>query len=193
MGTSLHLALANWSVGSLPARPRDSAPADGRTSRHGGAYLRLRFHPDGPPEPLNSGGAEPGRCVDGSAWLHFSLADVRAQKWISACERIPPRGREVLLDTDSHIHMEPAGCGFVGVLGDLHYEFDADPDRVGVMRLYVDEDLVECRFTAQGGGQVARGGSQRAADRDDDGSRDSARRGCDRYANGGRCRGRGNR
>lgn len=107
-----------------------------------GLICGFRFHPDGPPEPLNWGISEPGRCVDGSAWLHFSLADVRAQKWIAACERIPPRGREVLLDTDSHIHMEPAGRGFAGVLGDLHYEFDADPDRVGVMRLYVDEDFV---------------------------------------------------
>jgi zinc transporter len=28
------------------------------------------------------------------------------------------------------------------VLGDLHFEFDADPDRLGVLRLYVDEDIV---------------------------------------------------
>jgi zinc transporter len=67
---------------------------------------------------------------------------VRAQKWIAACEQIPAQARELLLDSDSHIRMETAGRGFAGVLGDLHFEFDADPDRLGVMRLYVDENIV---------------------------------------------------
>jgi zinc transporter len=107
-----------------------------------GLICGFRFRPDGSAEPLNWTGTDPGQSVNGSAWLHFSLADVRAQKWIAACERIPPRGREVLLDTDSHIRLEVAGRGLAGVLGDLHYEFDADPDRVGVMRLYVDENFV---------------------------------------------------
>ena len=107
-----------------------------------GLICGFRFHLDGPAEPLKWRGAEPGQNVDGSVWLHFSLADVRAQKWIAACERIPPRGRELLLDADSHIRIEATGRGFAGVLGDLHYEFDADPDRLGVMRIYVDEDFV---------------------------------------------------
>ncbi|MGA7880374.1 MAG: CorA family divalent cation transporter [Terrimicrobiaceae bacterium] len=86
--------------------------------------------------------SDPNRTFEGAVWLHFSLADVRAKKWISACERIPARAREILLDTDAHIRMEAVERGFAGVLGDLHYEFDGDPDRLGVMHLYVDESLV---------------------------------------------------
>jgi zinc transporter len=86
--------------------------------------------------------ADPNRSFQGAVWLHFSLADVRAKKWISACERIPVRAREVLLDTDVHIRSESAGSGFAGVLGDLHFEFDGDPDRLGVIHLYFDADVV---------------------------------------------------
>jgi zinc transporter len=86
--------------------------------------------------------ADLGQGFDGAVWLHFSLADVRAQKWIAACEQIPAQARELLLNNDPHIRMEAAGRGFAGVLGDLHFAFDADPDRLGVPRLYVDEDIV---------------------------------------------------
>ncbi len=79
---------------------------------------------------------------EGAVWLHFSLADVRAKKWIKACPRLPDRAREILLDTDPHIRLESIDNGFAGVLGDFHFEFDNDPDRLGVMRLYIDEDVV---------------------------------------------------
>ncbi len=64
------------------------------------------------------------------------------KKWIDACERIPARAREILLDADAHIRLEAADCGFAGVLGDLHFEFDDDPERLGVIHLYVDADMV---------------------------------------------------
>jgi zinc transporter len=86
--------------------------------------------------------SDPNKGFEGPVWLHFSLADVRAKKWISSCDRIPARAREILLDSDPHILLETTDRGFAGVLGDLHYEFDNDPDRLGVMRLYVDADLV---------------------------------------------------
>jgi Mg2+ and Co2+ transporter CorA len=77
-----------------------------------------------------------------AAWLHFNLADVRAKKWISACERIPARAREILLNTDVHIRLEEVEGGFAGVLGDLHFEFDNDPDRLGAIHLYADANMV---------------------------------------------------
>ena len=86
--------------------------------------------------------SEPNRQFDEAVWLHFSLADVRAKKWISSSERIPVRAREILLDTDLHIRLERVESGFAGVLGDLHFEFDGDPDRLGVIHLFVDESLV---------------------------------------------------
>jgi zinc transporter len=48
----------------------------------------------------------------------------------------------MLLDTDSHIRLERLQNGFAGVLGDLHFEFDGDPDRLGVIHLYADAAVV---------------------------------------------------
>jgi zinc transporter len=108
-----------------------------------GLICGFTLRPNAPPEALNwELTSDPSRTFEGAVWLHFSLGDVRAKKWISACERIPARAREILLDTDPHIRMEAVERGFAGVLGDLHYEFDDDPDRLGVMHLCVDERLV---------------------------------------------------
>ena len=108
-----------------------------------GLICGFQLREDGIPEPLNWDiASDPNRRFGGAVWLHFSLADVRAKKWISACEQIPARAREMLLDTDVHIRLERVENGFAGVLGDLHFEFDGDPDRLGVIHLYVDADAV---------------------------------------------------
>ncbi len=107
-----------------------------------GLICGFRLRQDTPAEPLDWGNAEPYQEIDGSTWLHFNLADLRAHDWIAACEQIPPIGRQFLLNTDPHIRIEAVERGFAGVLSDLHYEFDADPDRVGLLRFYVDQDLV---------------------------------------------------
>lgn len=75
-------------------------------------------------------------------WLHFNLADTRARKWIGDCEQLPAAAREVLLGNDPHIRFEFTPPGLAGVLGDLHHDFDADPEGLGVMRLYLDEHCV---------------------------------------------------
>ena len=64
------------------------------------------------------------------------------KKWISSYERIPSRAREILLDSDLHIRLEHVEKGFAGILGDLHFDFDGDPDRLGVIHLFIDESLV---------------------------------------------------
>jgi len=80
---------------------------------------------------------------DGSpVWLHFSLNDSRARHWIETCDRLPPSARALFLESEPRIQIESAGNGFMGVLGDLHYEFNADPDELGVLRLYVDQQCV---------------------------------------------------
>lgn len=108
-----------------------------------GLICGFQLREDGISEPLHWDiAAEPNRAFAGAVWLHFSLADVRAKKWISACERIPARAREILLDPDVQIRLERVDGGFAGVLGDLHFEFDGDPDRLGTIHLYVDADLV---------------------------------------------------
>ncbi len=108
-----------------------------------GLICGFQLHENGISEALSWDlASEPNRRFEEAVWLHFSLADVRAKKWISSYERIPARAREILLDSDLHIRLERVESGFAGVLGDLHFEFDGDPDRLGVIHLFIDEGLV---------------------------------------------------
>lgn len=83
-----------------------------------GLICGFRLHENGTPEALNWDiASDPNRKFEGAEWLHFSLADVRAKKWIGACERIPVRAREILLDSDTHIRLESVNgriCGSAG-------------------------------------------------------------------------------
>ena len=82
-------------------------------------------------------------CINESTiWLHFNLVDARARKWIAQCDRIPESAREVLLSDDARISLEIVDDGIVGVLGDLHYEFSDDPDELGLLRVYFDNQII---------------------------------------------------
>jgi zinc transporter len=80
--------------------------------------------------------------ADTSLWLHFNLSDTRARSWIANCDRIPQAARDLLLEANPRIQLETTESGFVSVLGDLQYNFDTDPDGVGLVRLYMDASLL---------------------------------------------------
>jgi zinc transporter len=86
--------------------------------------------------------AEAFNVADGTVWLHFNLVDTRVRQWITNCDRIPVAVKEMLLDMAPHNQLEVVDNGFMMVLGDLHYEFDADPDSLGLLRMYVDQNCV---------------------------------------------------
>lgn len=75
-------------------------------------------------------------------WLHFNLVDTRAGRWIANSEHIPEEAREILLDAEPRIRLEPLGNGLAGVLGDLHHDFEADPEGFGTLHIYIGETLV---------------------------------------------------
>lgn len=75
-------------------------------------------------------------------WLHFNLADMRAQRWLAACPAIPRPAKDILLGNTNQMTLEPIGPGLVGILGDLHHEFDIDPSKISVLRLYLDDRLL---------------------------------------------------
>lgn len=91
-----------------------------------------------PPNPADWLNGEAGESI----WLHFNLADTRAKRWIESCPHIPVPARERLLDEDRHVVLAPAGPGLAGVLADVHYDFDADPESLEVLRLYLDEKII---------------------------------------------------
>ena len=71
-------------------------------------------------------------------WLHFSSIDSRVKNWIANCDRIPPLAKELFLARNPHIQLEKIEDGFFCVLADLYYDFDADPESLGLIRIYVD-------------------------------------------------------
>ncbi|HEY8946418.1 MAG TPA: CorA family divalent cation transporter, partial [Polyangiaceae bacterium] len=75
-------------------------------------------------------------------WMHFNLSNGRTQQWLQRDERISEEARAFLLDSESRSRVEPCGEAFGVVLGDLHHDFDSDPEGFGPLRLFVSEHLL---------------------------------------------------
>ncbi len=107
---------------------------------NGGLICAFVTRPAGPVEPVAWQDMNAALAAgDAVVWLHFNLVDARARRWLETCERIPAPARAILLGSDNHVRLEPSGQGLVGVIGDLHHDFDDAPANVGVLRLYLDE------------------------------------------------------
>ena len=76
---------------------------------------------------------------DEPLWLHLNLTDSRARAWLTQRADVPEEARELLLGSDARVHVELLPQGVAAVLGDLYHDFDLDPERLGTMRLYVDQ------------------------------------------------------
>jgi zinc transporter len=93
-----------------------------------------------PPRPC---GTEVLGSPSGTAtplWLHFNLTDARARRWIEEQATLPAAAREVLVDSDARVHAQVLSAGLVMVLSDLHHDFHADPEGVGSLHIYLDQD-----------------------------------------------------
>jgi zinc transporter len=75
-------------------------------------------------------------------WLHFNLADMRAKRWVESCSLLPNLAKDILLGSTNQMMLEPVGNGLAGILGDLHHDFQDDPAKIGVLRLYLDEHVL---------------------------------------------------
>ncbi|RYY76564.1 MAG: Mg2+/Co2+ transporter [Gammaproteobacteria bacterium] len=94
-------------------------------------------------KPLALYAASERETIPSSAhWLHFNLADTRATNWIHGCAHIPDDARELLLDSDAHIRSENFDAGSALIIGDLFHHFKEDPEEIGVLRLYLDTNLL---------------------------------------------------
>lgn len=74
-------------------------------------------------------------------WLHFSLVDTRARRWIDGAG-LPDEAREVLLDPAPLVHGEALSDGILVVLHDMHHDFKGDPEAIGALCIYVDQRRV---------------------------------------------------
>ena len=96
----------------------------------------------GPATPLSWNTKYDPDAATAPIWLHFNLADTRATNWIAACESIPLDARELLLDHDALARHEIAENGLALVIGDLHHDFNGDPEGFGTLRVYIDKHML---------------------------------------------------
>ncbi len=124
-------------------RPRESLlstarPLDGVVDS-GGLICGFALRDDGPAQPIAPADlADSFSRAAAPTWLHFNLADTRAVNRINAQADLPAEARQLFADVDNHIRCERVDDGLLLVIGDLHHEFDGDPERFGVLRLYID-------------------------------------------------------
>lgn len=90
------------------------------------------------PELSHLAEATKGKLV----WLHFNLMDIRAREWIGKSGVLPEAAAEFLLAGDSRIRLDRLGGAIIGVLGDLHHDFDLDPESLGLIRFYADAGIL---------------------------------------------------
>ncbi len=97
---------------------------------------------EGPAIPIDWDAATNPNCAfERPVWLHFNLADKRVINWIESSETLPEGVRDVLLDNDSHTRHEVSEDGLALVIGDLHHDFNGDPEGFGTLRLYITKNL----------------------------------------------------
>lgn len=107
----------------------------------GGLICGFSLQASGPAQPLHWDYKAPTLPAE-PVWLHFNLADTRATNWIEQYDALPDDARELLLEQDSHAACEVFQHGLALNIGDLHHDFNDDPEGFGTLRLYIDQHRV---------------------------------------------------
>ncbi len=120
-------------------RAKDRSVEAERARSHGFIYGVL-WEPDGPGhelawEDLDGALLHPNALV----WLHFNAANAHAREWLARCARLPEPLRRYLIERDDRKRLELVGDGVMGVISDVHYRFDFDPDQIALLRFYLDD------------------------------------------------------
>ncbi len=109
-----------------------------------GIVWAYRFESDGSAQPI------PAELVDQAIaehsaswiWIHLGLADNRCRAWIANHAPTSSLAREVLAGPDQHLRLDILGNEIVGVIPDLHQEFDAAGDDLVRLRFVMTERLL---------------------------------------------------
>lgn len=76
---------------------------------------------------------------EGFVWLHLDVSDVRVQRWLSEQTTLSREAKALLLGAETHVPLRVVGDVAMGVVSDLHHDFEDDPSAVGALRVYFDE------------------------------------------------------
>lgn len=107
-----------------------------------GLVWAFRIHADGTAEPLNVD--EPVNLRgDGLLWLHFNLADLRADQWLASADLdIPAVGKALLLSRDNFQQIHAADDCIYGVFSDLVRAIDRVTEETGYLHFAMTEHLL---------------------------------------------------
>ena len=133
--TALHTPAAEQSppAPSFPNLPgRESIP---------GLIWAFRVHTDGTPEELPVEQPIDDRH-DGWLWLHFNLADARAQLWLASEAGLAPAAANLLLSSDHHQQLHAKDACVYGVISDIVRQFDHATDQIGHLHFVMTDRWV---------------------------------------------------
>jgi zinc transporter len=84
--------------------------------------------------------------IEEPLWLHFNVFDNRARRYLEKLPELDDEGRALLLGNETRIQARMLDDGFIAILGDLHHDFNLDPEAFGTIRVYVTRHvIVTCR------------------------------------------------
>ncbi len=130
------------SVQTETLRPLDVAGLPESAVTIPGLIWAFRIHDGGQSEPLNVDQPIDLRH-DGLLWLHFNLADIRAQQWMTAADLgLPEVAKTLFLSSDNFQQMHSADDCVYGVIADLVRAIDRPTEETGFMRFAMTERLL---------------------------------------------------
>ena len=107
-----------------------------------GLVWAFRIHADGSAEQLNIDAPIDLRD-DGLLWLHFNLADLRADQWLETADLdLPAAGKALLLSRDNFQQIHAADNSIYGVLSDLVRAIDSVTEETGYLHFAMTEHLL---------------------------------------------------
>lgn len=107
-----------------------------------GLVWAFRIHADGVAESLDVDGPV-NLHGDGLLWLHFNLADRRADQWLESADLdIPPVGKALLLSRDNFQQIHAADESIYGVFSDLVRAIDRVTEETGYLHFVMTERLL---------------------------------------------------
>ena len=74
---------------------------------------------------------------DGFVWLHFSLTDASAERWIQTNLPVPPEYFVALHEGSRSTRIEDAQDALIAVVNDVAYEFSFDPSQIASLWICV--------------------------------------------------------
>ncbi|MFD0878964.1 transporter [Variovorax dokdonensis] len=116
-----------------------------------GLICGFLFGAEGQGRPLDSSAAAQwldagatGGQADGRqfAWLHFNLAHVAAERWLSRHAGLAPEFYEMLHDGVASTRIERVEQSLFAVINDVHFDFALDASDISTLWISVDRRLV---------------------------------------------------